>query len=385
MSRKPTKPNFLNRFRGWLSREERYEKETFVEGIANVDSLFGAIAHGLGTVIAWPFVTAGHLMSRVIHGIRHGVSRTIHGLRTGVRRAIHELKVVLGEIIHDLRHLAGVLGRAPIRLLKWLAKPVIKLGALATAPIRQRFAKRAKAEVLSDVTMTSDRHAHWELLALIAVAVVAVGVLLVVSGHAGPLRQLAHSGGSAVIHFNPTNVANWLVTASPAALSLSGAAALFGALTLWFWLRMTLDAWRRDYPTHLEQTRWRTLTLLLFVPGAIAYFAKVYNRWSLRQFVNYHIGAVLMVSTAVLVATSTYGTLWYFNHQADATVQAPSVSVPNLDLDQQTRSRILNRPQYGAAVQAVNTGRVDPFAPIPGQGVTSSPSPNPSPSASPKP
>jgi hypothetical protein len=116
MSRRTAKPSFFRRFLGWVRREEQYEKETFVEGIANVDSVFGAIVHGLGSALAWPFVASGRL-----------VRRTLQGIRRGVRKAIRELGVVLGEIVHDLRQLAG-------KVLRAAPKPCEKAGCCAEPP-----------------------------------------------------------------------------------------------------------------------------------------------------------------------------------------------------------------------------------------------------------
>lgn len=387
----PRPQHLRARIKTWLKHEEVYEKETFLSGIANIDSLADAIAHGVGELVmailrglgraaTWPFRTAARL-------VRRGLSK----LRAGLRQAGHEFKVVVGEILSDLRHLLANIGRSILSGLRRLTTPFIKSAAVVTAPVRRRFANQAKAQALSEVTMTADTHAHWEALALVAAAIVAVGGLLIATGQTAVLSDLTGGANQIWGRLDLGELVNWFASASPSALAMSAAIVVLLGLATLFWIRMTIDAWKRDYPTHLERTRWRTITALFFIPGAIVYFAKVYNHWGLRQFLSYHAAAVLMVGTAVLVATSTYGTLWYFNKQADAAIQAAASSdLPNLELDQQTRQSALDRPQYGAPLQPAIGGKTDPFAPVPGQGVAApgpgaSPAPSPSPSASPRP
>lgn len=377
------------RFQAWLRREEAYEKDTFLAGLANLDSVTAAITHaigegvmvvlrGLGQAAIWPFRTFARF-------VRTGLSK----MRAGLRRAGHEFKVVVSEILGDLRHLLTMLGQRMLAGLRWLLTPFTRAAAFITAPVRRRFASQAKAEALSEVTMTADRHAHWEVLALLAAAVVATGALLVGTGQTALLTGVADRAGQAGSSLDLGALINWFSTASPSALALTAALAMLAGLAVLFWVRMTIDAWRRQYPSHLERTRWRTVTTLFFIPGALVYFAKVYNHWGLRQFLSYHAAAVVMVGTAVLVVTSTYGTLWYFNKQADAAVNAAvNSSLPNLELDQQTRQAALDRPQYGAPLQPALGGRIDPFAPLPGQPVAApatGASPSPSPSPSPRP
>lgn len=187
--------------------------------------------------------------------------------------------------------------------------------------------------------------------------------------------------------WSPHQIVDTLSGYSPQRLTLLGALTVFGLLAVWFWVRMVLDSFRREYDTMTHKTLWRTVTLLLFLPGALVYFFKVYNTWTLKQYLAHHIIFLMITGAAMLVATSTYGTLWYFNKRAEAQATATNTfKMPLLDLDPATRTALLNRPKYGAPLSNVPTGgRLDPFAPIPGQAanqavVTPSLSPSPSPS-----
>lgn len=386
MSPRSKKPSVKKRTAEWMRHEERYQEEMLEEGIKNVDSLFVALWRGIVSFISRALHAIGHAAAWPFVAMARGVRGTVRAIKRGVRRAAQEFMVVMGEIGHDIRHLVGSSIRAAGRGIAVMFRPFTKAAGAITAPVSKRFASKAKQEALADITMTPDHKSHWELLALIGVVVLAVVGLLIATGNAGSLSGVSSTSQGVISVLSPDRLLAKLSTASPVGITIVAASLVLLAVATWFWIHMTLDAWRRTYPTHLEQTRWRVITIGLFIPGAVIYFFNVYNRWGLKQFVTYHAASVVVVITAVVMVTSTYGTLWYFNKQADAAMPTQASVLPKLELDSQTRQGLLNRPQYGAPLAADSlAGRIDPFAPVPGISTQPTPQPSASPSPSPSP
>lgn len=300
-------------------------------------------------------------------------------VRTVVTQFVSEVAAVVAATFGA----PGRLGRAVEALVAyWVTGTWRCLGravSKVTAPVRKRIAKRAKKQALAAATMTPDHKSHRELLVLAAVGVALVVGALVMFGKDWGVRQPGMIRFEAVVDF-PGWAWNRLLALSPLKLTfLSAAVALAAAATV-FWYRMLRDSYRRDYPTAVEQTQWRLVTTLLFVPGAVLYFFKRYNRLTVRKFAGRHVVSLMISGVAVLVATSTYGTLWYFNQQAQADVDGNGYQAPTIELDADERRKILSRDRYGEPLKPATSSRRDPFAPIPGEEVTSTPSPSPSPS-----
>ena len=278
----------------------------------------------------------------------------------------------------------GRAGRAIESLLAYWATGISRFAKRGTgwimSPIRNRVASKAKQQALQSVTMTPDHQSHRELLVLLA-----VGIILTAAGFALFGKDLG--ARPVTIPFDylatlPGRVWDKVLAFSPVKLTLLAAAlALFGAATM-FWVRMLRDSYRREYPTAVERTQWRLVTTLLFIPGAVLYFFKQYNRLTLRKFVTRHVVSVMVTAATLLVSTSTYGTLWYFNQKAEAEVTGNGYQAPTVELDPDDRQRILARDRYGRPLQPATSTRQDPFAPIPGEGeadTKASPSPSPTP------
>jgi len=270
-----------------------------------------------------------------------------------------------------------------------LKKSLVNLGLAVTAPlralvsrssatIRRPFAKAARENALG-MPVTSDDESHRELILFLGL----LGVLVAVGGW----YAVAQSGvGASGIDF--AALLKRVAGFSPEKMTIFASLLVATAFAVWFWVHMLLDSFGRDFETETAKTKWRLIASLLFVPGAIAYFFKVYNQWSFRQFMGYHVLSVLVACIAVLVTTSTSGALWYFNQKASAQLTAGEMyKTPNLELDQNSKNAVLGRTKYGAPLTPnTSGGRIDPFAPIPGQETvlaSPSPSPSPSPSASP--
>lgn len=375
----------------WLVAEERLQVRTFRGGVRNLKAVCSAIdwfviglpgrgaraieravqhlLRALGHAVLWPFLAAG---------------RGIKRMGRGLRRFGHEIVALARQLRLDLVHAL----KASARLAAW---PFVKAGRLVghlawklLTPVRKPFARSAKRQALNAAPITPDHKSHRELILLVAgVLAIAVALLLVISQSgretALGLVPLAKLQAAA----SPSRALARLASASPS--MLLGLGAVFSLLTAagWFWIKMVIDAWRRDYPSHTEKAKWRLYTVLFSVPGAAVYFFRVYNHWPAKRFLSYHFVSVMVTGMVILVGVSTYGSLWYFNKKAEAQVQTGAAgNVPNLNLDAQSKDAVLNRPRYGAPLSPSTSGRVDPFAPIPGQ---AGPSPSPSPSATPKP
>ncbi len=293
-------------------------------------------------------------------------------LYEGLKRGTIDL---VRQLTADSKHLTSGVRAA--------AQPVLSRAAAllapVSAPLRRLYASQAKQEVLGEVSSTPGHAAHREHLLLVGGAVaITLGALLVIGG--------TGTYGSLPVP-SPSGLLNAFASASPERLTVVMAAGVGLVLASWFWVRMLLDSFRRSYPSNTERTKWRLVVAALFAPGALLYFFKVYNHWTPRRFVAYHFLSIMVTGVAVVVASSTYGTLLYFNQKAEAHVAgAPTYKVPKLDVDEATKAALLIRPKYGAPLTPnIDGGRVDPFAPVPGQNPDTSASPSPSPSASPSP
>ena len=363
----------------------------------------GQVADDFGLGLAHDFMIRLH---RLVHGIvrfpraigrrlRGGTQKTAHGAdraKRGVGRVLASFAGLLHQLGRDTLAVlgwpfaaAGRLGRETerdVRLVVHRAGRLIaKLIAPVARPIRSKFASQAKEELgEGEISVTPDQHSHWELIALTVVGVIAItGLALAATG------QLP-SAGTVSVSLNPVRLIEKMSTFSPEQMVLLGTATLVFGLMTWFWVNMTRDAFSRDFPTNTEQTKWRVVTALLFVPGAIAYFRNVYNHWSIRRFLGYHFMTVVVVGIGLVVVTSTYGTLWYFNQKANAVAAANVYKQPNLELDAKTQEALAGRSQYGTPLAPSQAGgRVDPFAPVPGVSTGAAPRPSASPTPSPSP
>lgn len=386
--------NLPRRIVRWLRAEERFQVQTFTSGLKNMEVVFGALERlfvhlpgrigraaervlrqvgaRLAQAARWPFRAA-------LRGARH--------LRRGLGRAAQETGSLLKQLGLDCWHVV----RGALRMV---SVPFAAAGRLTGtvlrkvfAPIAKPFAKSAKQEALGDAPLTPDNKSHLELILLVggAALIVAGAALAALPGTRGAVTEALPASATLAGLFSPRRLLERLASASPAALAVVGAGVALGTAGVWFWVRMVLDAWRRDYVTHTDRAKWRLYTVLFFIPGAIAYFFRVYNHWTAKRFLSYHFVSVMMTGVAVVVATSTYGTLWYFNKKAEAQVPPANATVPQVELDPQSKATLLNRSRYGAPLSAAGGGRVDPFAPIPGQVPPATPAPSPSPSATPAP
>lgn len=341
--------------------------------------------------VARPVRRTGRAVSRAIRGAVGVVRRVVRALRA----AGQAVRTVLRQFASEIAAVVGAVVRAPGRLARaaealvayWTAGVWRFLGRIAlwaTTPIRVRVAKRAKRQALESVTMTPDHRSHRELLVLLAaVAALAAGALVLFGRdwnvrQPGPVRLETLAG-------LPGLAWQQVTALSPLKLTLLSGVLALATTTTVFWFRMLRDSYRRDYPTAVEQTQWRLVTTLLFVPGAVLYFFKQYNRLTLRKFAARHVVSLMVSGVTVLVATSTYGTLWYFNQQAAAEVEGAAYQAPEIRLDPGERRKLLSRDRYGEPLKPATSGRRDPFAPIPGEAVESSPTPSPSPSPTPGP
>lgn len=350
---------------------------------SGVHTLVEDVEH-LAAALAHPFVVAWWSLGRLL--------RFMLGLPTRAMRAV--VRLVL-PVLRFPGRLARGIERAIQTLVRVILSPFAKLGVLMTAKTRRSNAKRTKAQALETVSITSDRQSHRELIILVLVGVVGlVAVLLLapgltaihLSGHTMPIVPTA-SGSTPAFHLPASltldRVLGRITAFSPDQLLLLISATAVFISGVVFWVRMVRDSFQRDYPTATERTKWHLITALLFIPGAIAYFWKCYNRMTLRQFLGHHVLSIMVTSVAILVATSTFGSLWYFDKQAQAEVAATSgFKVPNLDLNPDSKAAILARTKYGAPLTAVVGGRSDPFTPLASQ---LPPSPPPAPPPTPAP
>ncbi|MEX2043465.1 MAG: hypothetical protein WD926_01065 [Patescibacteria group bacterium] len=322
------------------------------------------------------------------------VRRTEHAVVRAIRGAVSAVRTVLGQLASEVAAVCGAVFRAPGRLGRagealvayWTGGIWHFLGRIAlwvTTPIRKRVAKRAKRQALESIAMTPDHKSHRELLVLLAAAGVLVAGALVLFGRDWGVRQPGLLRLETLAEL-PGWAWHRVVSLSPLKLTLLLGTATLAAAATAFWFRMLRDSYRRDYPTAVEQTQWRLVTTLLFIPGAVLYFFKQYNRLSLRKFAARHVVSLTVSGVTVLVATSTYGTLWYFNQRAAAEVEGAAYQAPEIRLDPDERRKLLSRDRYGAPLKPATSSRRDPFAPIPGEDIGSSPAPTPSPSPTPE-
>jgi hypothetical protein len=297
-------------------------------------------------------------------------------------------RTLFGPLASDIAAIAGSMFRAPGRLGRALEALVVywalgawhgtaRFGRWASTPIRKRVEGSAKRQALESITITPDRKSHWELLALLAAGLaLLIGAVVLFGG-----KELRQPGMVRLDYL--VDLPGWawhkVVAMSPLKLTILSGVAAFAVAATVFWFRMVRDSYRRNYPTAVEQTQWRLITTILFIPGAVLYFFKQYNRLSIRSFAARHVASLMISGAAVLVATSTYGTLWYFNQRAEADVAGAGYQAPAVKLDPDERQRILSRDQYGQPLKPAKTSRLDPFAPIPGEQETASPTPSPSP------
>lgn len=359
-----------------------------------MDAALFAALHRVGNAIERAAIAAAMAPVRAGRAVYRAGIRGAHTVATGIA----DLFIQIG---HDITSLArGVLDAvrtvalAVVEALRASVRAVAKIVAVPlrplTTPIRAIFARRAREELLGEATVTPDKHSHKELLLLLgATGVLLSALLLWVTQSGGGVGRAAISTVS--VQLSPKLILERLAEFSPSQLMVvfAGLALLLAAL--WFWLKMVRDAFTRTFDSNTERTKWRTTVVLFGILGGAVYFMKVYNQWSLRRFVGYHFLTVMVTGVAFLVATSTYGTLWYFNKKAEAQAsQAAQAKLPNLQVDEKTKAALLGRTQYGAPLTLTPGGRPDPFAPIPGQETTepapsASPSPSPSPSPTPAP
>lgn len=312
-----------------------------------------------------------------------------HAVTSFWRRVGVGLVDLFGQIGHDVVQQIRAVGATVMNTLARLAAAASSLFLTATAPLRaiitrlfahlsRPFARAARQNVLG-VSVTSDDESHHELILFLG--------LLAALAAAGGWYAVGQSA-SASNGIDLSALAKRVATFSPEQMTILASLLVSGAFAIWFWIHMLLDSFSRHFESETAKTKWRLVNSLFFVPGAIAYFFKVYNHWSLRQFLGYHVLSVMVAGIAVLVTTSTGGVLWYFNQQASAQLTAGEIyKTPNLELDQNSKNAVLGRTKYGAPLTPnTSGGRIDPFAPIPGQETvlaSPSPSPSPSPSASP--
>ncbi|MDP9212162.1 MAG: hypothetical protein M3N59_02695 [bacterium] len=345
------------------------------------------LLHRIWGGITWPGRIAARAAIAAARSLRHAE-------RNAVEATSRTTRVFVGEVTSLLLAVFGApgrLGRALETLVVYWVTGIRRASnrifgqafGRALRPLRKRQAARLRREAGVTMPMTSDHHAQRELLVL------AAGVLLLATagwlylGGSVPSADATRVGSG--LSFG--SLADAVAAMSPLRMTILAAAlALFAVATV-FWTRMLRDSYRREYSTAVERTQWRLVTTLLFVPGAVLYFFKQYNRLPLRRFAARHLLSLMVTGMAVVVASSTYGTLWYFNQQAEAEIDGAGYAAPNLRLDPQDREGILSRDKYGAPLRRAKTGRSDPFAPLPGEQrevTASDTSPSPSPSPTPE-
>ncbi|MDP3999964.1 MAG: hypothetical protein Q8Q11_00815 [bacterium] len=360
-------------------------------------ALVGKADEGVVGFVEWVEHGIGRMTRAVVAAERLGARKVVAALRIAISPVLYLVRTVVAQLVFEVAAVCGGVFRAPGRLGRsaealvayWTAGVWRFFGRITlwvSAPIRKRVANRAKRQALDAVTMTPDHKSHRELLALLVVAAVLIagaavlfGGDLLSSNVLSGIFQLERLAGL------PSAAWHWAVTLSPIKLTVMFAAAALTAATIVFWFRMLRDSYRREYPTAVEQTQWRLVTTLLFIPGAVLYFFKQYNRLTVRKFAARHVVSLMVSGVTVLVATSTYGTLWYFNQQAAAEVAGAGYQAPVIRLDPNDRRQILSRDQYGQPLKPATTSRRDPFAPIPGETTEAAPSPSPSPTSAPQP
>lgn len=343
----------------------------------------GGLLHAVWRGVTWPLRAAVRWTDLAVAHI----SRAMRNASRGSLRAIRTLAA-------DVASLSGAFFGAPARsgravegvVYYWLDgiwRLLARVVRSALRPIRKRQAERARQEAGLTAAMTPDHHAYRELLLLGAVAaLLAAGAFLLLGG-----REIIPDGVSQGFRGISLEAALDTFSAiSPLRLIILVASLVLSGVATLFWLRMLRDSYRREYPTAIERTQWRMVTTLFFIPGAVWYFFKQYNRLPLRRFAARHVLSLMVTGMAVLVATSTYGSLWYLNQQAEADVSGAGYQAPDLQLDPDDRQEILSRDKYGAPLRRATDGRPDPFAPLPGEGQeTPTPGASPSPSPSPQP
>lgn len=361
---------------------------TIVRGIVRgITSAITGMANALSTVIRG----IGKSINAFFSAIGRGIGRTVSAVFGAVKNVDHAFVDLFRQIGGDIMHLIKGAKSATATLLRRIGHRLLSVLMLLTLPFRKalrpltlrlrRSAAKEARDQAQGISVTSDHGSHREMLMLLGF----VGLLL--AAGLWYVSSLGLVGGPSVSvpTITPERVFAKLATFSPLALTALagiGVAVLFAA---WFWLTMLRDSYRRDYASQTEKTKWRLVTTLFFIPGAMYYFVKVYNHWSMRQFLSYHVFSVMITGVAVLVTTSTGGVLYYFNAKANAQVApAKAAKLPQLQLDDKTKEQLLKRTPYGPPlVKNEAGGRIDPFAPIPGQAVTTSPSPRPAVSPSP--
>jgi hypothetical protein len=336
--------------------------------------------------------------TRAVASVERDVARKAVAAERAVaepaRRTARAGEGLLKQIASEVASVAGTVfctpgrsGRAVEALVAyWALGAWSFLGRIAlwaATPVRKRVARRAKRQALDSITMTPDHKAHRELLALLGAGVLLVAGATVVSGEHFGLRQAGGMDLGSLAGL-PAQAWDMVLSFSPLKLTVVAALAVLAFAATAFWVRMLRDSYRRDYPTAVEQTQWRLVVTFLFIPGAVLYFFKQYNRLTPRMFASRHVVSLMVTGVTVLVVTSTYGTLWYFNQKAQADVEGAGYNPPAIDLSADERRSILSRDRYGAPLKPATTSRRDPFAPIPGENATPSPTPSPSPTATPE-
>jgi hypothetical protein len=369
-----------------------------------VRSIGSALTSAYRVVILNPIHAVGRAfqaLGSAIHSVFSLPGRAVRASRRGVDRLASAFTSLVGQIVRDIGRALYSVTSLPSRGIRSvgrgvtrLARPLIKGAREVTSPIGKSTAGRAKQQALGEATVTSDHKSHWELLALggTALLIAASGAIWFAGIRIPTFRGRLPDGtgmspsvpaGGIPLVPSPQRLLNMLGDLSPQHLMLVVAGAMVALAALVFWVQMVRDSFGREYPSARQRTQWRLITLLLFVPGAAVYFFKVYNHWTAVQFMRHHLVSVMVTAIALLVTTSSYGSLWYFNKKAEAQVTNPDLyRVPNLELDATGRTSLLTRTKYGAPLTPTVAGRVDPFAPIPGE---TKPVPTPTPSPSPKP
>ncbi|MEX2209876.1 MAG: hypothetical protein WD603_03410 [Patescibacteria group bacterium] len=364
-------------------------------GVRRIAAWTVALLHRTWRCVTWPARAMFHGTVAVIRSVHRTERNIVRAIRRTVDAAAgmagRTVRTFVGEVISLLGAILGAPGRLGRSLealvLYWITGIRRVVEAIfgrtfdwALRPIRKRQAARLRREAGITMPMTPDHHAQRELLAL------AAGVLLLAAAGwlylGGTVPSVSTIGIGSGISFG--SVTDAVAAMSPLRMTILAAVlALFAVATV-FWVRMLRDSYRREYPTAVERTQWRLVTTLLFIPGAVLYFFKQYNRLPLRRFAARHLLSLMVTGMAVIVASSTYGTLWYFNQQAEAEVDGTGYAAPSLQLDPRDREEILSRDKYGAPLRRAESGRSDPFAPLPGEqrevtdpGASPSPSPTP--------
>lgn len=352
-----------------------------------VSGFFQRISNGvLGAVAA-----AGRAVSAFCGGIYRGLTGALATLVQGVadlfRQIGSDIRSVVRGVIGAFATMFQAIHEAVMTLFRTIGKVLLAPLHPIIKPARALFARRAKEELYGAPSLTPDRHSPRELLLLLGAVGVLVGGLaywLTAAGAASPVSTGQVT--QLLSHFTPAQIISRLASYSPAKLMVVMSGFALGLAGFWFWLKMLHDSFARSFDSNTERTKWRTTVVVFGLPGAAVYFWKIYNHWSLKQFAAHHFLSVMVTGVAVVVASSTYGTLWYFNKKAEAqTAQVAQAKLPSLQIDERTKQSLLGRSQYGAPLTPNSGGgRTDPFAPIPGQAAAvAAPSPSPSPTPTP--